>query len=179
MKTSRLLALTFLVSLLTLGAVAQTNSPPASTLWDFLTTGSNYWAVPYASYSTSGHGVGGGVAVGYKVTEIVRPVVRVDYFGDTIWMASLTAELQAPRSLMGKIPVIPFAIAGGATPFAGDGVNNGTFVTILGAGGAVKLDILGTSWIWKHSDIVLDFEHWIGLPQKDQNQIRFGMLFKL
>jgi hypothetical protein len=156
---------------------AQTN-PPASTLWDFLTTGSNYWAVPYGTYSVSGHGVGGGLALGYKATEILNPVVRLDYFGGQFWMPSLTAQLQPPRTFMGKIPVIPFAIAGAATPISGNGAGNGTFVTILGAGVAVKTDILGSGWFWTHSDIVVDYEKWLGLPQQDQNQIRVGWLIK-
>jgi hypothetical protein len=159
-----------------------TNAPvvtgAASTLWDFVTTGSNYWAAPYGTFGVSSHTMGGGIAVGYKVSEIINPVVRLDYFDGQFWMPSLTAQLQAPRALMGKIPVIPFGVAGIATPIAGAGTGNGSLVTVLGAGAAVKLDFLGSSSLLQHTDIVVDYEKWLGLPQKQQNQIRFGVLFK-
>lgn len=166
-------------------AATGTNAPDSalfgntgSTLWDFATTGSNYWAAPYGTFGVSSHTAGGGIAVGYHISDVVNPVLRLDYFDGSFWMPSLTAQLQPPRQLMGKIPVIPFGIAGMATPIAGAGTGNGSLVTILGAGAALKLDAFGSaSWL-KHTDLVVDYEKWLGLPQKEQNQVRFGVLIK-
>ncbi|MDE2099096.1 MAG: hypothetical protein KGL39_17715 [Patescibacteria group bacterium] len=161
--------------------VTVTNALPAgaaSTLWDFLTTGSNYWVAPYSTMSTGDRTFGGGIAIGYRASAIINPVVRLDYFGGHFWMPSLTAQLQPPQSLMGKIPIIPFAIAGGATPISGAGGGNGQFVSILGAGAALRLDWVGSGSFWQHTDLAVDYEKWLGLPSAQQNQIRFGLVYK-
>lgn len=170
----------FVLSLLLAGsAIAQTstNSPPP-TLWDFVTTGSNYFAVVDGMYSTGDHKVGGGLALGYKATDFFAPVIRLDYFNSQFWMPSLNAQLSVPRQLMGKVPIIPIAIAGAAIPVSGAGANNGTAVGILGAGAALPLDFLGSGKFWTHTDIVFDYEHWSGVTSKQANQWRFGLLYK-
>lgn len=158
-----------------------TNAPVSvigSNLFDYLTTGSNYWVAPYATAATSGGSFGGGIAVGYKISELVNPVLRLDYFNGSAYMPSLTAQLQAPRAIMGKIPVTPFGIAGMGTPIAGAARDNGAMVTILGAGLALRGDSLVKTGFLSHCDLVADYEKWLGLPQKLQNQIRFGVLIK-
>lgn len=178
----KLIAVIGLVTCLTLASEAQTNTlpvpAPAQTIWDFATTLSNYWAAPFATMATDGKSFGGGFALGANVSPLVNPVIRLDYFDGRVYMGSLTANLQAPRQLFGKFPLIPFGIAGVGTPFAGAGGNNGSLVTILGAGAALKFDSLGSSWIAKHTDFVIDYENWGGLPSRLQNQIRLGFLVK-
>jgi hypothetical protein len=188
-RISKFCLIGLVASTMALSAMAQTvldtNAAPASalpapaaTLWDFVTTGTNYWAAPYSTISVGDHSMGGGIAVGYQVSPIINPVLRLDYFGGQFYMPSLTAQLQAPRTIMGKIPIIPFGIAGIGTPIAGAGPGNGGLVTILGAGAAVKLDWLGSSSFWKHTDLVADYENWGGLPTRQQKQIRLGILIK-
>lgn len=161
-------------------ANAQTNTTPpvASTIWDYLTTGSNYWAAPYATASVQGSGFGGGIAVGYNLSQTVNPVLRLDYFNGHFYMPSLTAQLQPPVTLFGKFPVIPFGIAGAGTTIGGNGVNNGTMVTILGAGVALRGSSIASGGLLAKMDLVVDYEKWLGLPQNVQNQIRFGVLLK-
>lgn len=187
-KIGRMAVMVGLIGLVTattipaVGQQADTNAPviggASSTLWDFVSTGSNYWAAPYVTAATSGGSFGGGVAVGYKVSELVNPVLRLDYFNGSVYMPSLTAQLQAPRTILGKIPITPFGIAGMGTPIAGAGRDNGNMVTILGAGIALRGDSFAKTGLISHMDLVADYEKWLGLPQKLQNQIRFGVLIK-
>lgn len=179
MKFAALLGVIIGLSVCCLSSEAQTNTPSSSTIWDLLTTGSNYWAAPFATCSTGDHSTGGGLAVGYLATEAINPVLRFDYFAGQAWMVSGNIQLQPPRRLMGKIPVMPFAIAGVGTPFAGAGDMNGRAIGILGAGAAIKLDgLVSTNSFLRRLDIVGDYEHWSGMVDKQANQVRFGILFK-
>lgn len=163
----------FLFLSLNVSAQTNTNTAPGN-LWDFVTTGTNYFAVPFTTYSVNDHSFGGGIALGYRITEIVAPVIRLDYFNSKLYNVSLTANLQPPRSLFGKFPVTPFVIAGAATPISGGGEDNGTFVSVVGGGLIAHFDTLGSSWLAKHAWLAADYEKWIGLPQRQEDQIRFG-----
>lgn len=172
-----LISLIAVIALLALpAAAAETTNAPVKqeNLWDFLTTGSNYFAVPFTTYSVNDHSFGGGIALGYKITEIIAPILRVDYFNSEFWNVSLTANLQAPRSLLGKIPIVPFAIAGAATPISGAGGDNGTFVSVVGGGVVLHLDWVGSAGFWKKAWLAADYEKWLGLPANQEDQIRFG-----
>lgn len=156
-------------------ATTSTNIPPVvPNLIDYLTTGSNYFAVPFVTYSVNDHSVGGGIALGYHLSDIIAPVLRLDYFDSRFYSVSLTANLQPPRALLGKIPIVPFALAGGAMPFSGAGDDNGTFVTVVGIGAYVPLDVVGKSWFWRQSSIIADYEKWFGMPDNQTDQVRVG-----
>lgn len=177
---SLLAALTLLVSA---GYAQTTNTPPvvitnspSSTLWDFLTTGSNYWATPFATYGVNSRDFGGGIALGYRVSDIVNPVVRVDYFASKFYLVSVNAEVQVPRSLMGKIPIVPFVIGGVGTGLSGLGSDNGTAIGIVGSGAYSALDYVGKGWFWQHTAVIADYERWVGLPTAQADQVRFGVL---
>src|SRR5690348_15720146 len=145
-KRTKLISILTASSLIALTSLAQTNAPPSGgTLWDFVTTGSNYWVAPFGTYAPDAKTAGGGVALGYRVSEVVNPILRLDYFNGALWVPSLTAQIQPPRTLLGKIPIVPFGIAGAATPISGAGVGNGTFVTVLGAGAAFKFDSVSSA----------------------------------
>lgn len=174
--------LLLLAPLLLLGSSlqAQTNGP---TIWDYLTTGSNYWVAPFSTFSTGDKSFGGGIALGYLATEAINPVLRLDYFAGQAFMVSGNLQLQPPRRLLGKFPVVPFGIAGVGTPFSGSGATGvapGTAIGIVGAGAALKLDFLSsnTNSFLRRLDLVGDYEHWAGMTDKQKNQIRFGVLFK-
>lgn len=179
-KGSGLLGLfVVLFTMLLLAAVtparAQTSTnAPAPTLWDLATTGSNYWAAPFMTYSVKDHSTGGGVALGYRATEFVNPLFRVDYFNHQLYTVSIDAQLQVPQTLLGKIPVVPFGLAGVETPLSGSASTD----AMVGIGAAVRLDFLGTSSFWQHADIVADYEQHFGLPEVQKRQIRFGFLYK-
>lgn len=171
--------LSLLACLLCIGAAQAQTNVQTQTIWDLLTTGSNYWAAPFFTVSTGDHEVGGGLAIGYLATEAINPMIRFDYFAGAAWMVSGNIQLQPPRRLMGKVPVIPFAIAGVGTPFSGGGELNGRAIGIVGIGAAIKLDFLSsTSTFLRHLDIAFDYEHWSGMPELQQNQVRGAVVFK-
>ena len=150
-------------------AKAQTNN-----LWDLITTGTNYFGGAYGTVNYKLNTVGGGAFVGYRATDFIAPIARIDYWGGRLYTMSLNVELQPPRSLMGKIPVVPFALAGVETPLQGDASTD----AMVGAGAAIKLDFLGSGWLPTHLDIVADYEMHFGLPTDQQHQIRLGFLLK-
>lgn len=171
----KLLSIIGLAFILSASQAQTVTNGPSSTLWDFLTTGSNYWAVPFGTYSMNSHEFGGGVAVGYRVSDIVNPVVRLDYFSKRLYMVSLNAEIQVPRKLMGKIPLTPFAVGGVATGLSGLGQDNGTAIGIVGGGFYVDFKWTGsTSWLANHTALVVDYERWVGLPSNQADQFRIG-----
>jgi hypothetical protein len=141
-------------------------SGPVTKVFEFLGQGSNYMIAPYGIVTSAGK-CGGGIAVGYKVSEFVVPMLRADYLDGTLFMPSASLQLQAPITLTGKFTTIPFAFAGIATPLAGKGIDNGTAVGIFGAGMAARVST--------HCDIVFDVEKWSGFSGQ---QYRFGVLYK-
>ena len=160
---------------------AQTNTNnfsefgPAGRALDFLSSGSTNWLLaPYAILSSDNKS-GMGLAAGYRLNDFVIPTLRLDYFDGTVWMPSASLQLQAPLTLGGKFTCIPFGFAGVATPIAGKGSLNGTAQSIIGAGIAIRLDVLGSGTFWQHLDLVADVEHWSGFTGQ---QDRFGFLWK-
>jgi hypothetical protein len=147
-----------------------TNAPlfggPGAQLFNFLSTGSNWMIAPYGIVSTE-HKVGGGVAFGYKLSPFIVPLMRLDYFNGTLWMPSMSLQLQVPFTIMGKFTVVPFTSAGLATPLAGAGTANGSAVGIFALGAAVRIS--------SRFDIVGDYEKWSGFKGA---QIRAGILYK-
>jgi hypothetical protein len=175
-KTNATVWVTNYVTVPVAGSTPGTNAPlvsgPAADAWSFITTAgvSNWMVAPFGIYSTTSKEWGGGLAVGYKLSEFVVPVLRLDYLAGDIWMPSANLQLQVPVTIMGKFTLIPFTFAGVATTIAGGGADNGTAVGMLGIGGAVRLS--------SHVDLVGDYELWNGGHFHADNQIRFGVLYK-
>lgn len=174
MKTSLLkfgFLLATILSLAAPGLLAQTatNNPIVdSPIFQFLSQSSTNWFVaPYGIATTTGNKYGAGIAVGYKLSDYVAPVMRLDDIDGTLWMPSASLQLQVPIIIMGKVTVIPFSFAGIATPLAGAGNLNGSAVGIFGAGAAFRLS--------SRFDVVGDVEKWSNFPGQ---QIRFGFLYK-
>lgn len=178
----KFIALFTLVAALTLPAGAQvTNQPPITNILsgpivdaiDFVGQGSNWFAVPFGMVSTDNKQWGGGLALGYKLSDFVVPLMRIQGIEDVdkhsfnIWMPSLTVQLQAPIVLFGKVTAIPLLYGGAGIPISGAGSINGDPVGILGAGLALKLS--------KKWDLVGTYEHWTNFKA---NQILFGPLYK-
>lgn len=164
---------------------AQTNVT-SETIWDILTTGTNYFVVPFATASLSGNAFGGGVAVGYKATAALQPMVRLQDFDSKLYVANISLQLQVPRTLMGKVPIVPFVVAGAGIPVntatvpGGVTISAGDPIAIAGAGAWVPLDWISPSSTFLQSlSLFGDYEHWTGasLPTKDQNQANFGLSY--
>lgn len=162
-----------------LSAKAQTNtnstsiiSGPAADAWNFITTEgvTNWMVAPFGIYSTTSKEAGGGLALGYKLSDFVVPILRIDYIGKEFWMPSANLQLQMPVTILGKVTVVPFTFAGVATTISGGGDQNGAAVGMLGIGGALRLS--------SKFDLVGDYEIWNGGPFKTDSQIRFGVLYK-
>lgn len=179
----KLVLMLILAVMLTLGVKAQdlittngtpTIGGPGAAAISFLSRGSNWMTAPYAIIG-SGSKLGAGIALGYRLSDYVVPMMRLDYMQGQLWMPSADLQLQAPFTIMGKVTVIPFGFTGLATPISGAGNNNGSAVGLFGAGAAVRLDFLGSGSFWKHTDIVADVEKWSGFSGQ---QIRFGLLYK-
>lgn len=173
----RTLAAIGLAGVLACPAFAQDTNIP--TPWDkviqFLGQGSNWITAVYGIASTDHSTYGGGIGLGYRLSDFVVPFLRVDALqrADTkdleIWMPSGSLQLQVPFHLFGNTNfwVTPFAFGGIATPVSGRGVDNGSLVGIFGAGAAVRYK--------EHFGLIADYEKWSGF---DGDQIRFGAYWK-
>ena len=123
----------------------------------------NLIIAPYGIASTDFKKFGGGLAVGYKLSDNVVPTLRIDYYDGRLWMPSGNLQLQVPFHL-GSVTIIPFAFTGVAVP-----INSGAsdpVVGMVGTGGALKLG--------KSFDLLADYEIWSSLG----NQIRVGIGWK-
>jgi hypothetical protein len=171
------LTITSLLFALAMPVLAQTNAPVASSpIFEFLSTGTNWYAGTYGIYDTTSKQWGGGIGAGYKLSEFVVPIVRLDYIGSQIWVPSGSLQLQVPVTLFGKFTVVPFVFPGIATSLNNyNSGNNGDAVGIFGSG--VMLRIPSTKW-YVPSDVIADYERWTGGPFKD-NQFRLGLSWKI
>jgi hypothetical protein len=156
---------------------ASTNLPaPAGGIWDFITAdATNWFAAAYGIYDSDSQTAGGGVGLSYLldlpvVQDTLMPTLRFDYVQSQIWMINGSMQLQLPRSIMGKFPVRPFAVAGVAVPFAGKGNENGDFVGIFGAGAA--------AFITKKFGVIGDVEYWEGAKFTSNPQFRLGLFYR-
>jgi len=145
--------------------------PREATQWiSFASTASsNIMAAAYGIAATDFKTFGGGIALAYKLDDMIVPTLRLDYYDRELWMPSASLQLQTPLTLFGKVTVIPFGFAGVAEALGGSssGVSSGTVVGIFGLGGALRVS---SKW-----DIVADYEKWTGFTK---DQIRFGVLYK-
>lgn len=138
MKIKNLLILS--ASLLTLNMSAQsTNPPPVIHVWeDFLSSATtNLIVVPYGMASTDFKKFGGGIAIGYKLSDNVVPYIRLENYNGDFFAPSGTIQLQVPVHF-GSFTVIPLAYTGVAIPLgkhAGDPV-----IGLVGTGAALRLN---------------------------------------
>lgn len=188
MKIRTLLAILAAFCIVALPAKCQTDTntpapPVVTTIWDMLTTGTNYFAVAHATMATSGGGAGGGLSIGYRATPAIAPIIRFDWFDGQCYLVNANLQLQVPRQLMGKFPIIPFGLVGAGTPLTTEHVSRGVTVTagdpvgIIGIGAYVPFDSFGNSAWLKKTFVAFDYEHWTGagIGEKQQNQMRFGL----
>lgn len=161
-------------------AAVDTNAPPAdsggwwnSPVLGFLQNGSNWIAATYGIYDTTSKEFGGGVGVGYKISEYVVTVVRLDFIADRVFVPSGSLQLQLPINI-GRFKLTPFGFSAIATSLNSD-LSSGEPVGIFGAGGALTFNTDSQWYVPK--GLIADFEHWTGGGFND-DQIRFGVLFK-
>jgi len=156
-------------------ALGQTNTndvalpPEATKIIQFAASATNLMTAVYGISSTDFKTFGGGVALAYRLSDMIVPTVRLDYYDRELWMPSADLQLQAPITLFGKFTMIPFAFAGVAEALGGrsGGVSSGSVVGMFGVGAAVRLN---SKW-----DALMDFERWTGFSK---DQVRLGVLYK-
>lgn len=185
MKTRLFLIVTVLLAALALPVAAQTTNK-TQTIWDFLSTGTNYWVelagsfAPDISSSKVNPGqFGGEIDLGVKVTEWAQPVLGLSIFHSKLYLVDATVQLQPPRKVLGKFPVIPYARGGVATSFSGLGNSNGDPIGIVGAGAYFDLSVLGSSWFSRNIQPDIRWDHWVGFPAGQSDNLVFGFRMPL
>lgn len=126
-------------------------------------------------YDLTANRPGGYIAMAYKLSDFVLPVVRFDILTDKDWNAKVfqpqfNLQLQAPLLIANKVWVTPLQFTGVAIPLTGRGNNNLDPVFVIGAGASIHLKD-------KNWGIVGDFEYWTG-GGYNNNQIRVGPYWK-
>lgn len=161
---------------------AETNTTPivSSPVWEFVTAGaSNWYFGTYVIYDTTSKDFGGGIGAGYKLSEFVVPIMRVDYlnrggksFKENIFIPSGNIQLQVPVKLFGKVTVTPFAFTGVATSI-NNGSDSGDVIGIFGTGAYLGL---GEHAWYVPVNVIADYERWTGSGFND-DQIRCGLVW--
>lgn len=146
----------------------------SSPIFAFLTQGSNWMIGTYTTFDTTSHSFGGGIGAGYKISEFVVPVMRLDYINGGAWLPSGSLQLQVPVKILGKLEVVPFTFSGVATSL--NHGNDGDVVGIFGIGASVHLPA-SDKWYVPYS-VLCDYERWTG-GGFNNNQIRFGLAWRL
>lgn len=170
------------VATLSLSALGQTNTPPATdtnlpptlpgwvnTWLNFLgNTGTNWLVAPYGIFVDDDvNSYGAGIGAFYKISDYALTGMRLDYVADELAMPSINAQLQIPIRAFNKVTVTPFVVSGLATPLGGRGEDNGQVVGIIGSGLAVG--------VTKNLGVVYDVEKWTSF---NGLQHRFGFYWK-
>lgn len=111
---------------------------PVNKITEFLSNAtSNIIVVPYGIASTDFKKFGGGVALGYELSQNVVPFLRVEKYNGDFFMPSGTVQLQVPVKF-GSFVIVPLAYTGVAVPLGEKHVND-PVVGIVGTGAAVRL----------------------------------------
>lgn len=157
----------------TLVGYSQNTAFLSSPIVDFLSR-SNLIVATYGIIDSTSKTGGGGIGLGYKLSDFVVPTLRFDYIGGRIWQPSGSLQLQVPVTIAGKFTVIPFIFEGIATPLTGKGNKNFDPVNIAGIGAALQLP--HSHW-YNPAGVIGDFERWTGAGWNN-NQIRAGVYWK-
>lgn len=186
MRTRLFLIVTVLLAALALPVAAQTTNKTTQTIWDFLSTGSNYvlelagsFAPDISSSKVNPGQFGGEIGLGVKVSEWAMPMLTLSMFHSQLYLVDATVQFQPPRKVLGKFPVIPYARGGVATSFGGLGTANGDPIGIVGAGAYFDLSVLGASWFSKNVQPDIRWDHWVGFPAGQSDNLVFGFRMPL
>lgn len=172
---------------LSVGASAQTNTPPApeqtpsnafslGSAFEPLTHASNYVIAPYFTYAPDApQKYGGGVLAVYNINNYVGAGVGLDWLGQ-FNMVSGNVQLKLPTHPLAfaggawtNVTATPFAIGAIATPLGGAGSDNRSAATIAGAGAAVGV----ADWLGGKIDIGYGWVNWTGAGDYSGNHHEF------
>lgn len=137
---------------------------PVNAITEFLSNAtSNIIVVPYGIASTDFKKFGGGVALGYELSQNVVPFIRIENYNGDFFMPSGTIQLQAPIKF-GSFVLVPLVYTGVAVPLGSHSTD--PVVGIVGTGGAIRL---GTKF-----DLIAAYE----MRTSTGNQICLGLGWK-
>lgn len=126
-----------LAVLLALHVRAQQATNTISAWESFLSNAtSNVIVVPYGIASTDFKKFGGGVAVGYELSQNVVPFMRIENYNGDFFMPSGTIQLQVPIKF-GSLVLVPLAYTGVAVPLGSH--SSDPVVGLVGTGAALRL----------------------------------------
>lgn len=153
-----------------------TNNPIVdSPIFQFFTAQSTNWYIgTYGIYDTTSKDYGVGFGAGYKVSDFVVAVMRLDILSGGVYVPSGNIQLQVPVKIMNKFVLSPFLFTGVATSLNSD-QDNGQIIGIFGFGGIV--DFANDKWYLPDA-VIADWERWTGGPFEN-NQVRVGLMFRL
>lgn len=118
-------------------ATAYVSTNPISAFGEFLSNAStNIIIIGYGISSTDFKKFGGGVAIGYELSQNVVPFLRLENYNGEFVMPSGTVQIQAPFRF-GGWTVIPLVYTGVAVPLGKHSTD--PVVGIVGTGLAVRL----------------------------------------
>lgn len=176
--------LLFLLALIALPVMAQTDQIPAKTItskvFDLtapLLTATNWAFGAYAAIDNPGtagtplpgqsrHKLSGGIGAMYNFNELVGMWLRVEYNGKELVGGNGNLAFQMPLSIAGgKAFLVPNAYAGVGTKLADLGNINGALQGIIGAGFAVRISKF---------DVFTEYEKRSNEPDK----LLFGMGYR-
>ena len=162
MKILKALALAAMLAVTHFSSQAQTNTNSGPydlpQIFNFLSgVGTNLSASAYGLYDLTSKSAGGGVALDYKITPIVGAALRLDYLKGDLYVVQGTVNLEVPFKL-GNFVVVPFAFAGGGTPFSGTS-RSGDLLWVASAGMSMHVN--------NHWAILFGYEHWSGAGFND------------
>jgi len=94
-------------------------APPTPPAASQAALGANWMAVPFLTYSTgSANHYGGGLAIISEITPAVATGLRLDYLDGSVWMPSMSLQLQTHVPI-GRLTLVPFAFSGRPLRFLG------------------------------------------------------------
>src|SRR5678815_2312785 len=96
----------------------------------------NLIVVPYGMASTDFKKFGGGVAIGYQLSQNVVPFLRLENYNGDFFSPSGTVQLQVPVHL-GGLTLVPLAYTGVAVPLGKHA--NDPVIGLVGTGAALRL----------------------------------------
>lgn len=173
------LLITLALAASTLAGYSQTNVPPtpptnwlSSPILTFIQQTNLMYAL-YGIVDSKGEKWGGGVALAYRVTPILLPTFRLDYWDGQVWQPNANLQLQAPIYIAGKYEIDPFIFDGPAFPLTGKGSRDGEVVNIAGAGIAFRIPVPKHWYIPQGG--VFDVEIWSGAGYDNVMQFRAGV----
>ncbi len=155
---------------------SQTNAPAVSpsNTWLDAFAHSNMVYLPYGVYSTTTHSFGGGIGIGYHVTDAgpvqIVPLSRFEAYHGSGWAISGGLQLQVPFQVTKGVWLTPYTSTGVMLPMNTGTTADDNGIALLGAGVSLHLDRI------QRLSLLLGYEH---LYNISDNRLLLGVSLSL